>query len=88
MFAGGRESSHLRMPQGSKKGGGAQKKGGSSIADLLKKREPYEETATIMQNLLLIENHRRKVGRQVAPAGHANHVSSHVSSQPRHHHAC
>jgi hypothetical protein len=52
------------MRQGGKKGGGgAQKKGGSSIADLLKPRQPYEETDTILQNLLLIENHRRNVGR-------------------------
>ena len=61
--------------QGGKKGGGgAQKKGGSSIADLLKPRQPYEETGIIMQNLLLIENHRRKVGRHAclhAPLAHA-----------------
>lgn len=48
---------------GSKKGGGNQKKAGSAIADLLKPKQPYEKTETIMHTLMLIENHRRKVGR-------------------------
>ena len=48
---------------GSKKGGGNQKKGGSAIADLLKPKQPYEKTEIIMHTLMLIENHRRKVGR-------------------------
>ena len=52
--------------QGGKKGsskGGSQKKGGSAIGDLLKPRQPFEQTDVVLQNLLIIENHRRKVGR-------------------------
>lgn len=52
--------------QGGKKGsskGGNQKKGGSAIGDLLKPRQPFEQTDVVLQNLLIIENHRRKVGR-------------------------
>lgn len=52
--------------QGGKKGsgkGGNQKKGGSAIGDLLKPKQPFEQTDVVLQNLLIIENHRRKVGR-------------------------
>lgn len=49
--------------QGGGKGKGNQKKGASSIADLLKPREPWERIEVVMQNLILVENHRRKVGR-------------------------
>lgn len=51
------------MQGGGGKGKGNQKKGGSSIADLLKPKEPWERTEVVMQNLILVENHRRKVGR-------------------------
>lgn len=51
------------MQGGGGKGKGGQKKGGSSIADLLKPKEPWERTEVVMQNLILVENHRRKVGR-------------------------
>ena len=58
--------------QGGKKGGGNQKKG-SAIGDLLKPRQPFEQTEVILQTLVIIENHRRKVGR-CSPAGlHALH---------------
>ncbi|CAK0783440.1 hypothetical protein CVIRNUC_006639 [Coccomyxa viridis] len=54
--------------QGGKKGsskGGNQKKGGSAIGDLLKPRQPFEQTDVVLQNLLIIENHRRKVGSPI-----------------------
>ncbi len=57
----------LYVMQGGKKGGGNQKKGGSAISDLLKPKQPFEQTEVVLQNLLLIENHRRKVGRCSLP---------------------
>ena len=52
------------MQGGNKNGkGGNQKKGGSAIGDLLKPKQPYEQTEVVLQNLLIVENHRRKVGR-------------------------
>ncbi|CAL8464536.1 g4071 [Coccomyxa elongata] len=53
------------MQGGGGKGKGGQKKGGSSIADLLKPKEPWERTEVVMQNLILVENHRRKVGSAI-----------------------
>ena len=57
--------------QGGKKGGGNQKKGGSAIGDLLKPRQPFEQTEVVLQTLVLIENHRRKVGRCSLAGFHA-----------------
>lgn len=55
----------LCCPQGAKKG---QKKGqggggGSGIPQAGAVRAPYTDTDVIMQNLLLVENFARKVGR-------------------------
>ncbi|KAK9905039.1 hypothetical protein WJX75_008391 [Coccomyxa subellipsoidea] len=55
----------LAAKKGGGKGKGNQKKGASSIADLLKPREPWERIEVVMQNLILVENHRRKVGSAI-----------------------
>ena len=47
--------------QGGGKKLGGQKKGPGSLMDT-KPRLPYQETSVIMQNLLLVESYRRKVG--------------------------
>lgn len=57
---------------------GGQKKGPGSVIDIPKPQEaqadphtteagkaPYEDTDVVMINLLVIENYRRKLGRQV-----------------------
>ena len=49
---------------GSSKGGG-QKKGAGSLADIPKPPEPWKDPEVIMENLLLVESFRRKVGRSV-----------------------
>ncbi|KAK9818548.1 hypothetical protein WJX74_004619 [Apatococcus lobatus] len=48
---------------GGKKGGGGQKKGPGSLADIPKPPEPWKDPEVIMENLLLVESFRRKVGR-------------------------
>jgi hypothetical protein len=55
---------HLHI-SAAKKGGGGNKKGGSAIGSLLKPKEPYQQTAVIMHNLLLIESHVRKTRRPI-----------------------
>ena len=46
-----------------KKKGGGKKKGPGSLMDAPKAAEPYLEAQTIMQNLLMVESYKRKVGR-------------------------
>lgn len=46
---------------GSGKKGGGQRKGPGSLMGAVKKL-PYLETPVIMQNLLMVESYRRKVG--------------------------
>ncbi|KAK9842623.1 hypothetical protein WJX84_001135 [Apatococcus fuscideae] len=48
---------------GGKKGGGGQQKGPGSLMDIPKPPEPWNDPEIIMENLLLIESFRRKVGR-------------------------
>lgn len=50
------------LMQAKKKGGG-KKKGPGSLMDAPKAAEPYLEAQTIMQNLLMVESYKRKVGR-------------------------
>ena len=55
---------------GGKKGGGGQKKGPGSLADIPKPPEPWKDPEVIMENLLLVESFRRKVGRSVLKQTH------------------
>ena len=49
------------MQGGTGKKSGGQKKGPGSLMGVTKKL-PYQETPVIMQNLLMVESYRRKVG--------------------------
>ena len=46
-----------------KKKSGSKKKGPGSLMDPPKPAHPYLETDVIMQNLLMVESYKRKVGR-------------------------
>ena len=58
-------SSFFEQKKGGGGKGGGQKKGPGSLADIPKPPEPWKDPEVIMENLLLVESFRRKVGRSV-----------------------